>query len=156
MQEKFSLTSNIDKGNEWNESTASARVPLGGEVLILQAEWESDEWQRWIPESTNFSIESWVCKELLELITKLFSFDLKRSPGTSERDRLWIDESGLFISFNVDKDDTLSSNVFRYNERRYFSKYNTSNSRTAISLIKSLAGWIQVQVKRKSWFDNVN
>lgn len=46
----------MDNGWEWQERKAFNKHSSGGEVLDKNAECcESEEWQRWTPESNNFS-----------------------------------------------------------------------------------------------------
>jgi hypothetical protein len=54
--------------------------------------------------------------------------------------------------------DSCSSNALRYKERRYCSKYTTSNSKTAISLIKSVVGWFKKKPlsDRKKFANTIN
>ena len=142
----------MDKGWEWQARKALDKESTGGEVLVEYTErWDNEEWQRWTPESNSFSsppipLDSFhglssnsqpVCA------TELSLFDV-----ISGLEALWILALGVFIGdFNLssledgDTEVICWSNAFRYKERRYCSKYTTSNSNTAISLINSVAGW---------------
>lgn len=59
-------------------------------------------------------------------------------------------EPTVLSLFDGDADVTCWSKAFRYKDRRYCSKYTTSSSKTAISLINSVAGWSCKKGKKMS------
>lgn len=149
------VTSIMDNGWEWQAREDFAKDSSGGEVLVLNAErCESEEWQRWTLESNSLSSP-----------IPLYSFHVFSSdwpPNWTDKFSLFNALSGLETSRNLlfgvvtgdfslssflhgETQGNCSSNAFRYNERRYCSKCPTSNSKTAISLINSVAGWSHIK-----------
>lgn len=142
----------MDKGWEWHARKALAKESPGGEVLVKKAErWDNEEWQRWTPESNSFSSPPIAmgslhglssasqpdCTAELSLIDVISCLEAWRILTFG----VFIGDLYLSSLAGWDTEDVCWSNACRYKERRYCSKYTTSNSNTAISLINSVAGW---------------
>lgn len=126
----------MDKGREWYESIALARICIEGEVLVGQVErWDREEWLRWMLESNNFwapqmslhslgglSNETRGDERWPEWLTEFSVFDIILSPETSWNISLCAVELDFNLSFTVGTDEICLSNVFLYNERRYCSR----------------------------------
>lgn len=159
-------TSIMDKGCEWQARKAFPSGSAGGEVLFDRVEhWDSEEWQRWILESKSFSSPAQLVS-FHGLNTNQLSWpesfslsDVMSDLENSRRLRLGVVKGDFILSSfaDGDKEDVCWSNAFLYSERRYCSKYPTSASNTAISLMSSVAGWknqrnnILTQPRDSSW-----
>lgn len=145
------VTSIMDNGWEWHARTALPKVSGGGEFLFENAErCDSEEWHRWTPESNSCSsppilLDSFhvlSCDWQADWVPEVALLDV--TSGTEASSNLCLGVvTGVFnLSSWLDgeTEDICWSNAFRYKERRYCSKYTTSSSNTAISLINSVAG----------------
>lgn len=139
----------MDNGWEWQERTALSRESAGGDDLAGNAEcWDSEEWHRWTPESKSLSsptqLDSCIWSSIVwqpDWIAGFSPFGVKSGSETSLNLPLGVVKGDFNLSTLVgDTEEICWSNAFRYSERRYCSKYTTSNSSTAISLISSVAG----------------
>lgn len=164
----------MDKGCEWQARRDSVNPSEGGDDLVANADehWDNEEWQRYIPESKCFP-SCW-CKfcsfSRVSGSYPLYSFcgvSSSWSIDFTAEPPLLNNTSGLEVSVNLalgvgGGDFTLSSlvdgatkdncwsNALRYKERRCCSKYTTSNSSTAISLINSAVGWSHKKKKESN------
>lgn len=129
----------MDKGWEWQARRSLASDSAGGEVLFdRKVRCDSVEWQRWTAESNSFS-----SSVQLDSLQGLASDGQLASDLEASRNLCLGAIKGDFNpTYFTDGDEEICwSNVLRYNERRYCSKCTTSSSNTAISWIRSDAGW---------------
>lgn len=141
----------MDNGCVWHARTALPKDSDGGEALFENVVfWDNKDWHRWTPESNSFS-----SPPILLVSFHVLSSDWQ---AVSVAEVSFFDISGLETSNNLrlgvvtgvfklwswldgETKDARWSNAFRYRERRYCSRYTTSNSNAAVSLINSVAGW---------------
>lgn len=163
----------MDSGWEWQARRDSVKSSAaGGDTLVVNAvHWDNEEWQRYTPESKCFP-SGWCTlysfPEVRGSFT-LYSFCVASSSWPNDCTAelpLLVKSSGLDTSTNIAvgfvggdltfsplvngaTEGNCSSNALRYKERRYCSKYTTSNSNTAISLINLDVGWSKKKSKNK-------
>lgn len=113
--------------------------------------WDSVEWHRWILESKPVSASNWLLNSLslnpdeflgemtlLQCTTEISLSEIASLPGTADVPCLVSEANSNLLSL-VDRVEICWSNLFRYKESKYCSKYTTSNSNIPISLISSFA-----------------
>lgn len=150
------VTSSIDNGREWYKSTALDTDLLEGEPI---ERWDTEYWYWWILESNSFSgpqlplhsigwfpFEFWWKVRWLDWLTELWLSVVISCLGTAGNILLCVIDF-LHISSRPCWDENCWSNVSLYKERRYRSKWITSSSNTAISLISSLVAWKSIKWK---------
>lgn len=169
----------MDNGWEWQALRDLSIDSAGGDVLVTNAEhWDNEEWQRNTLESNSLSSGPLPLCSFLGVssscaldcilcsfpgVSSLRSSDcMAEHPLFNKTSRL---ETSMILALGVvEKDFTFSSlvdgetedncwsNALRYKERRCCSRYTTSNSNSAISLINSVAGWSYKSYTRlKGW-----
>lgn len=152
----------MDSGWEWQARTALPKDSSGIEVIVGNAErCDNEEWHRWTPESNSFSpppipLDSFhglSCDQQPDWIAEVSLFGNVSGLETSKNLPLGVVTGDFGFSCLPDgereTEDICWSKAFRYKERRYCSKYATSNSNTAISFINSVAGW------KKKWEEEI-
>lgn len=131
------VTSNIDRGREWYVLSHLVRGSIGATILFEwdDERWDREDWLLWALESDWVSLDgAWSC-----------SFD---GPPIGCRGKIGqLQGSVGFPPFlkvadaESSSSETWCASVLRYKDRMYFSRYATSSSTTAISLISSSACW---------------
>lgn len=146
-----SATGNV---SEWQARRARGEPSAGGELLAAKPELcGKADWQRLICKPNLFcsvpvpfldgSLSGWradwtiPCSRFDKALRRGVLPSRKLPRGVSTWDPT------VLSLFDGDADVTSWSKALRYNDRRYCSKYTTSSSKTAISLINSVAGWSQ-------------